>query len=320
MMPYDKTFYNELLKLMLKNGKIIFLHADQAGNIDHELKTHFPTHYINFGIGENNMIAAACALAKDGLVPLVCTQGAFLAYRSFEFIRVDCCIQNMNIKIIAMGAGVKNNTLGPTHHATEDIAAMRVLPNLTILSPASPLEIAPALDAALAHNGPVYLRLGKAFETEIYTEPPKFKIGVANLLSEGSDLTIIATGNIIASAIYASDKLSESGISCDVINMSTIKPLDVDAVLRSAIKTRNVVTIEEHQIIGGLGGAVAEVLAQRGIGAKLERIGFNDEFATTYGWHKDILENYDLLPKQIYKRIVSFLRSYILRREFERTH
>lgn len=252
------------------------------------------------------MVTAAAALAKDGMIPIVYTVGAFLAFRAFESIRDDVCLQNLNVKIVGMGQGVKINNFGPTHHSTEDIAVLRVLPNLTIVSPASPLEVSPSFEAALAYKGPVYYRLGKAFEDEIYVEPPKFEIGKWNVLKSGTDITVIGTGNILSSALNVAKKLNESGINAEVINASTIKPLDKECLIMSAGKTGKVVTIEEHQISGGLGGAVSEVLATSGINAKMEMIGFNDTFCMTYGWHRDLLEAYGLSDMQILERIKVF--------------
>lgn len=305
----NKTFKNHIYKMMDGNKKILLLNADMLQELERDLPRDYPEQYFNFGIGENNMVGAAAAMAKDGLIPVIYTCGSFLVYRAMEFIRVDVCLQNLNVKLIGMGAGVKNNAFGPTHHLTEDIAAMRVLPNLTVLSPASPLEVVPALEVAIAHDGPVYFRLGKAFETEIYSSTPRFEIGKSTLIRTGSDLTIIATGNIIANAIEAADLLEkEFGLSADIINMSTLKPIDKAAILNSAAKTHKVVTVEEHQVIGGLGGAVSEVLATSGVNAKLEIIGFNDTFCTTYGWHRDLLEAYELSAVQIFERMKAFVQ------------
>jgi transketolase len=305
----NKAFDNCMYEIMQNNRKVVYLHGDQKGERDDEFRLAFPDRYYNMGIAENNMIGVAAALAKDGFIPVVFAQGAFLAYRAMEFIRVDVCLQKTNVKIIAMGAGVKVNNLGPTHHLTEDIAVMRVLPNLTIVSPASPFEVVTALERSIEFQGPVYFRLGKAFENEIYQELPKFEIGKSTRIREGDDLTIIATGSILASAIEVAKRLRSIGVNSDVINMSTIKPIDRDAILLSTAKTHRVVTIEEHQRIGGLGGAVAEVLATSDINAKLEIIGFNDAFCTTYGWHRDILKTYGLSEENIFTLVKKMLEA-----------
>lgn len=305
-----KTFEKSLLVLMEQNEKIILLTADEHSPELTAIREKFPERCFSFGIAECNMVGAAAGFSRAGFLPIVYTMASFLSFRSSEFIRCDICLNNIKAILVAYGSGVKNNVYGPTHHLTEDIAVMRVLPNLTVLSPASPLEVAPALESAIAYSGPVYYRLGKAFETEIYTSTPQFEIGKSTLMREGSGLTIIATGNIIANAIEAADMLKkEHDISADIINMSTIKPIDKAAILNSAAKTHRVVTVEEHQVNGGLGGAVSEVLATSGVNAKLEMIGFNDTFCMTYGWHRDLLEAYGLSAKQIFERIKVFAQN-----------
>lgn len=299
-----KTFEASLLSLMEQNERIVLLTADEQSPELTAIREKFPKRCFSFGIAECNMVGAAAGLSRAGFVPLVYTMASFLSFRAAEFIRCDICLNNFKVILVAYSSGVKNNSYGPTHHLTEDIAAMRVLPNLTVLSPASPLEVVPALEAAIAHSGPVYYRLGKAFETEIYTGMPHFEIGKSTPIRKGDDLTIIATGNIIANAIEAADMLEkELGISADIINMSTIKPIDKAAILNSAAKTHRVVTVEEHQVNGGLGGAVSEVLATNAINAKLDIIGFNDTFCMTYGWHRDLLEAYELSAVQIFERM-----------------
>ena len=301
-----KTFEATLDRLLSSDKRYILLVADSDFEHYESIKAKYENRCINFGIAECNMVTAAAALAKDGMIPIVYTVGAFLAYRAYESIRDDVCLQNLNVKIIAMGQGVKINNFGPTHHSTEDIAVLRVLPNLTIVSPASPFEVIPAFEAALSHKGPVYLRLGKAFEEEIYVEQPIFKIGKWSVLKSGTDITIISTGNILSSVLNVVKKLNEIDINAEVINASTLKPLDKECLIKSASKTGKVITVEEHQISGGLGGAVSEVLVTSGVNAKMEMIGFNDTFCTTYGWYRDLLEAYGLSDMQIFERIKVF--------------
>lgn len=302
-----KAFENSLLIFMEQNEKIVLLIADEHSPGLTAIREKFPERCFAFGIAECNMVGAAAGISRAGFLPIVYTMASFLAFRSSEFIRCDICLNNLKAILVAYGSGVKNNAYGPTHHLTEDIAVMRVLPNLTVLSPASPMEVVPALESAIAYNGPVYFRLGKAFETEIYTNMPQFEIGKSTLIRKGDGLTIIATGNIIANAIEAADMLKkELGISADIINMSTIKPIDKAAILNSAAKTHRVVTVEEHQVNGGLGGAVSEVLATSGVNARMEMVGFNNTFCMTYGWHRDLLEAYGMSAMQIYERIKVF--------------
>jgi transketolase len=278
---YEEAFFH----LMGENEKLLALVADSGTGKYEDIRQCHPRRYINFGIAEANMIAAAAGLAKEGLVPVCYAIGSFLAYRAYEFIRNDVCLQKRNVKIVGLSAGVKNNNYGPTHHTTEDIAALRVLPNLTLLSPASPLEVAPLLKKAIEFDGPVYIRLGKAFEIEIYDQPPLFEIGKCNRLREGTDVSIIGTGANVADALEAANILSEEGISAEVLNMSTIKPLDAEAVLKTARKTGRILTIEEHQIAGGLGSAICEILCLAGVSTRFDMMGFNDVFCQDYGYH-----------------------------------
>jgi transketolase len=293
---------------MEQYDKIVLLTADEHSPELTILRETFPRRCFSFGIAECNMVGAAAGFSRAGFLPVVYTVASFLAYRTFEAIRCDICMNNFNVILAGYACGVKINNFGPVHHALEDIAVLRSLPELVLLSPASVNEVAPVTKAALEIDSPVYIRIGKAFETEIFNSPPSFTIGKSEFIREGCDLTIIGTGNIIANAMDAADLLEkEYGLSADIINMSTLKPIDKEAILSSARKTHRVVTVEEHQVIGGLGGAVSEVLAQSGVNAKLEIIGFNDTFCTAFGWHRDLLEAYGLSAKHIFERIKAFM-------------
>jgi len=298
-----KTFEKHLYQQMKDNKKIVAFFADTSFDFYKEFQTDFPDRFFQFGIAESNMIAAAAGMAKASggeLIPIVYTFSPFLTYRAYEFIRVDVCMQELNIKLVGLAAGVKNNTLGPTHHSTEDIAVLRVLPNLTLLAPASPNEVPAILEKSLEHNGATYIRLGKAFESEIYENVPNFEIGKSTLIQSGNDITIISTGSIISNVLEAAERLKAEGVTADIINMTSLKPLDDEAVIRSAKKTGRVVTVEEHQIIGGLGSAVSEVLCSNGVSVAFERMGFKDTFCLEYGWHRDLLEFYGLAANDVF--------------------
>jgi len=294
-----KTYEESIFRLMGENNKILALLADSGTGKYADIKKLYPGRYINFGIAEANMIAAAAGLAKEGFIPVCYAIANFLVYRAYEFIRNDVCLQNRNVKIVGLSAGVKNNNYGPTHHTTEDIAILRVLPNLTVLSPASPKEVVPLFQKAIGHEGPVYIRLGKAFETEIYEQPPSFEIGKFNVLREGTDISIIGTGSNLADALEAAGTLAKEGISVEVINASTLKPLDVDTVIKTAKKTGRVITLEEHQIAGGLGGAVCETLCKAGIHVKFDMMGLEDTFCQDYGYHAVLKKKHGLSTEHI---------------------
>ncbi|GHT73792.1 transketolase [Bacteroidia bacterium] len=285
---------------MNTNDRIVLLVADSGTGKYSDIVQQYPDRVIDFGIAECNMVAAAAGFAKEGWIPVVYANNSFLVYRAYEFIRNDVCFQNLNVKFVGLAAGVIANTLGPTHHTLEDIAALRVLPNLTLLSPASPKEVSVVLEKAIEFDGPVYIRLGKAFEREIYETESPFEIGENTIISQGNDLTIIATGSIITDAIEAAKDLKMGGITSEIINVSTLKPFSSKEIIESAIKTGKVITIEEHSIIGGLGGAVSEVLCEAGISVVFERMGFKDVFCNDYGWHQDLKRMYGLSPQHIF--------------------
>jgi transketolase len=294
---YEETLYN----LLSTNEKIVVLAADSGWNKYYDIREEYPERFFDFGIAENNMLAAAAGFAAEGFIPIVYDIGNFLVYRAYEFIRNDICIQNLNVKLVGMGAGVILNTAGPSHHTTEDIAVLRVLPNMALFSPASPKEVPAIVEESMKYVGPVYIRLGRSFETEIYDIPPRFEIGKSNLIKEGSDVTIIATGSVIANAIEAAKLLEGISISAEIINMTSLKPLDEEAIIKSAKKTGHVITLEEHQINGGLGGAVSEVLCTASIPVTFERMGFRDTFCADYGFHRELLQMYGLSPEHIFE-------------------
>ena len=299
-----RNAYGEaLFNILASDERILLLIADDSPVRFDDIQKKYPKRIFNFGIAECNMVGAAAAMAKEGFIPVVFAFSCFLAYRALEFIRLDVCLHNRKVILAGHSCGVIGNKGGPTHHSTEDIAVLRVMPNLTLLSPASAKEVAPVLEKALYHPGPVYIRLGKAFETEIYETPPSFEIGRANIIQTGGDITIVATGSIIADAVEAAKMLRQDGIGAEIINMSTIKPLDEKTLTESAKKTGRVVTLEEHSIYGGLGGAVSECLLKSGIPLKgFDIIGFNDTFCTEYGWHRDLKHAYGLSPRHIADR------------------
>lgn len=228
------------------------------------------------------MIAAAAGMASCGKIPFCYTIGAFLAYRALEFIRNDVCYQKQNVKIVGIGSGCAYANLGPTHHTTEDIAILRSMPGLTIFSPASPLESKKATRAAYEWDGPVYLRLGRNGEPEIYEKDYDFVPGKGITMRDGKDVTLIGTGGIVLDVLDAAKKLGTQGISARVVNMHTLKPLDEEIIQKVAEETKTIVTVEEHSIYGGLGGAVAEVLAEYGGNVRFRRIGLTD-FVEGYG-------------------------------------
>ena len=297
------TYLKEVYNLAAKDRNVLSLVADNGMIVYDDFRRDFPEQYFNFGISEGHMITAAAGMASCGKIPFAYTIGAFLAYRSFEFIRLDVCLQKMNVKIVGIGAGMSYGYLGPTHHTTEDIAVLRTLPNLTLLSPASAKETKALVNYAYELNGPVYIRLGNNLKEELYPEDVQVIPGKGTILKEGNDIVIFSTGDITYHVMTAAKLLEEEGIHATVISMHTIKPFDSQLVVDMAQRSTKLFTVEEHSIIGGLGSAVAEVLTDNGCSAGLKRIGLNDVFAHGYGNQEQVRKANGLDADGIYNSI-----------------
>lgn len=283
------AYLNTLYDLAQKDNRVYALLADNGIIVYDKYQKDFPKQYLNLGISETNIVAVAAGMASRGKIPFVYTIGVFLAHRAFEFIRNDVCLQNQNVKLIGTGAGMVYSTLGPTHHATEDIGGLRALPGLQIITPASPLEVHKATEAAYGYEGPVYIRLGTNREPEIYSGEYDFVIGKAVKIHDGKDITVIAMGSIIKDVLDAVGILDNEGIGVRVLNMHTVKPIDREAVIEAVEETGKIITVEDHNVIGGLGSAVAEVIAEYGKGVQFVRIGL-EGFTEGYGTYEQVKE------------------------------
>ena len=301
------SYGNALASLGREHENLVVLDADLAAATKTGIfKKEFPERHIDCGIAEANMIGIAAGLASTGKVPFCSSFAMFAAGRTFEQIRNSVGYPHLNVKIGATHAGISVGEDGATHQCNEDIALMRTIPGMTIINPSDDIEAKAAVKAAYEMEGPVYLRFGRLAVPVINDRDDyKFEIGKGVVLKEGTDLTLIATGLEVAESLAAAEKLEAEGISVEVINMHTIKPLDVDLVVRSAAKTGKAVTVEEHSIIGGLGSAVAEVIAEKQP-AKLLRIGVEDRFGES-GPALKLLEKYELDAAGIYKKVKAFL-------------
>lgn len=287
-----------LYELAKADQRVYALISDNGAIVYDKYRKDLPEQYLNLGISEANMVGMAAGMASCGKIPFAYTIGAFLAYRAFEFIRNDVCLQNQNVKIVGTGAGEVYSALGPTHHSTEDLGGLRALPNLTILCPASPMEVRKATKAAYEHEGPVYLRLGTNREPEIYEEDYEFQIGKAVTLREGTDITLIGTGSILKDVLDAAEQMQSEDISVRVIDMHTIKPIDRDVITKAVDETGRIITVEDHNVIGGLGGAVAEVIAEYGMRIEFKRIGLYD-FSEGYGTYTQVKEQNNIGVGQV---------------------
>ena len=285
-----RTAYLDTLYNLAKNDKRIYaLISDNGAIVYDKYRKKIPEQYLNLGISEANMIGMAAGMASCGKIPFTYTIGAFLAYRAFEFIRNDVCLQKQNVKIVGTGAGEVYSALGSTHHSTEDLGGLRALPNLVIVCPASPLEVKKATVAVYGYEGPIYLRLGTNRELEIYESDYEFQIGKAVTIKAGKDITLIGTGSILKDILGIADRMKEDGIQARVVNIHTIKPIDSETIVRAAEETGKIVTIEDHNVIGGLGSAVAEVLAESGMKIRFKRYGLLD-FSVGYGTYAQVKE------------------------------
>ena len=283
------AYLDTLYDLASKDKRVYALISDNGAIVYDKYRKDLESQYLNLGISEANMLGMAAGMASCGKIPFAYTIGAFLAYRAFEFIRNDICLQNQNVKIVGTGAGEVYSALGPTHHSTEDLGGLRSLPNLIVLCPASPLEVRKATDAAYEYDGPVYLRLGTNKEPEIYEEDYSFEIGKGVTIRDGNDITLIGTGSILKNILDVAELLQKNGIHARVINIHTIKPIDREIIVKAIEETGKIVTIEDHSIIGGLGSAVAEVVAESGRGIKFKRFGLHG-FSQGYGTYAQVKE------------------------------
>ncbi len=281
-----------IYELAKQNPDVVALTADLAGSLrlDDFIKD-FPDRFIQVGIAEANMIGLASGLSIGGKIPYATTFANFATGRVYDQIRQSVAYSHKNVKICASHAGVTLGEDGATHQILEDLGMMKMLPGFTVINPCDFEQTRQATLAIAEHYGPVYLRFGRP-SWPIFTEPFKFEIGKAILMSEGTDVSIFATGHLMWNAIEAAKKLAAEGISCELINIHTIKPLDEEAILDSVSKTRAVVTAEEHQMYGGLGSSIAQLLARK-IPTPMEMVAVNDSFGES-GTPIELLTKYGL--------------------------
>ena len=299
-----RAAYGHVLKTeVYKNPNVVVLEAD-LGNAtkSNAFKEVAPERYFNMGISEQDLIGTAAGFAAAGKIPLASTFAVFATGRAFEQVRNSVCYPKLNVKICATHAGLTVGADGGSHQAIEDISLMRTLPNMTVINPADAKEAEAAVLAAIDYQGPVYIRLGRAETKDIHDDSYQFEWGKAEVLRQGSDVSIFATGIMTAKVLDAAETLAKQGVQAEVINVHTIKPLDEETVIASAKKTGKVVTAEEHSIIGGLGSAVAEVLARQ-CPTKQAFVGVQDSFGES-GSPADLLEKYGLTTEAIVKAAV----------------
>lgn len=300
--------YGNALKELAQNGadNLVVLDADlSAATKTAIFKNAFPDRHINCGIAESNMMSVAAGFSTMGYVPFASSFAMFAAGRAFEQIRNSVGYPHLNVKIGATHAGISVGEDGASHQCCEDFALMRSIPGMVVICPADDVEARQAVIAAYHYDGPVYLRFGRLAVPVFHNDDYKFEIGKGELVKEGSDVTIIANGLMVAEAINAAEELKAQGIDAEVINIATIKPLDTELIVKSAKKTGKVITVEEHNVIGGLGEAVCSALSEC-CPTPVKRIGINDVFGHS-GPAKDLLKQFGLSAENIVKETKEFL-------------
>ena len=293
-----EAYGKALLELGRKLPQVVALDADLSGSTKTKVfGREFPERFFNVGISEQDLIGTAAGLALGGKIPFASTFAVFATGRAWEQIRQSVCYPGLNVKVVASHAGITVGEDGGSHQSVEDIALMRVLPGMTVIVPADGIETTKAIMAMGEHKGPAYIRVGRSKTEVVHEESYDFQIGKAHVFSKGTDATIIACGIMVPMALKAAAELTAEGVSTGVINMATIKPLDTDAIITAAKESGAIVTAEEHSVIGGLGGAVAEVLAEH-CPVPMKRVGINDQFGGS-GSPDELLRHFGLTSDNI---------------------
>ncbi len=303
-----REMYGKILaELSPTDERIVVLTSDlMMSNKTGDFARVCPERFFNFGIAEQNMMAAAAGFAVSGKIPFASTMAVFASLRCAEQMRTDIAYPNLNVRIISTHSGLSMGNGGTTHHSTEDIAVTRSMANMTVIVPADANCCAKAVVESLDYQGPIYMRLGRGAEPIVYKGEFDFKIGRANTVREGDDISVIACGICVMAAIKASRKFEKEGIGVRVIDMHTVKPLDTGVIVKAAKETGRIIAVEEHNIIGGLGSAVGETIAEAGVGVKFRRLGIPDIYSAI-GQPDDLYERYGLDANGIYNSIKEFV-------------
>jgi len=297
-----EAYGKALVKLGKINDDVVVLDADLSKSTKtNDFLKAYPNRFFNMGIAEQNLVGAACGFAAAGKIPFASTFAMFATGRAFEVIRNSVCYPKLNVKICATHAGITVGEDGGSHQSVEDISLMRSIPNMTVVVPADGVEAEKMIFAAAEFNGPMYVRLGRSAVPTIFEEDYNFEIGKGVVLRDGNDATIIACGIMVNEAIIAADMLKEENIDVRVINMSTIKPIDTELIIKAAKETKAIITAEEHSIIGGLGSAVSEIVSENHP-TIVRKVGVNDSFGES-GTPNELLEKYGLTAKNIVEKV-----------------
>jgi transketolase len=302
------AFFRALTALSENDERVHLIVGDLGFGVVENFAQRFPNRFVNVGVAEQNMTGIAAGMALSGKIVFTYSIANFPILRCLEQVRNDVCYHNANVKIVAVGGGLSYGSLGSTHHATEDLAIMRSLPRMVVVAPGDPIEAEAATEAVAAHPGPCYLRLGRAGEAKIHRGGINFRLGKAIQVRDGKDLTLISTGGLLETAVQVAESLHHTGIQTRVLSMHTVKPLDSDAILTAARETGAVFTLEEHSVIGGLGGAVAEFLAETSEGSIVfKRFGLPSAFSSVTGTQEYLRAQHGLSVESLAAAIRSTL-------------
>ncbi len=306
MISLRQAFGNALLTLAKTRDDFVVLDADVAGGtFTHIFRQEFPDRFIQCGIAEQNMMSMAAGLSTTGIIPIVTTYGIFASMRALDQARNSIAYPRFNVKIAASHVGIDVGPDGPSHQIVEDLAIWRSIPKMVVLSPADSVEMLSALSAILDYDGPVYMRTGRSPVPDIHNSGCNFSIGKGEILRKGKDVTIIGAGIMVHRCLEAAELLSSQNILAEVINLSSLKPIDSDLILQSAKKTKAVVTAEDHNIIGGLGGSVSELLCEN-LPTPLIRVGIRDSFGES-GDPKHLAEKFHIDTPSIIEAVKKVL-------------
>ncbi|MBE3138873.1 MAG: transketolase family protein [Actinobacteria bacterium] len=301
-----EAYGKELLKCAKENNRIIALDADLCGStMSVYIEKEIPERFFEMGIAEQNMISVAAGLALVGKIPFVHSFAVFAAGQAYNQIRQGIALPKLNVKIIGSSGGLSDFGDGATHQSVEDISIMRAIPNMVVIVPVDAIETRKVVRAVIKYNGPVYIRITRNDLVNVTNEEDPFEIGEIFKVAEGNDITVFACGIMVSQALEARKALLEMGISARVVNVSTIKPLDIENVKKFAKDVKGVITAEENNIIGGLGGAISEALSEELI--KIKKVGINDEFGQSANCYEDLINYYGLTPKNIVNAAKSLL-------------
>ena len=303
-----KALVKALLQLFEADESVYLLTADTGFHVFEDLKERFADRYLNAGIAESSMIGLAAGLALQGKQVFVYGIVPFVTMRCFEQIRNDLCYPNLPVRVVGVGGGLTYGPAGMSHHSIEDIALMRVLPNMTVICPGDPVETAEAVRACARLKGPCYLRIGKTGEKVIHARGiPGFEIGKAVRLRDGGDVAVIGTGNMLETAADVCDALAKEGLQPALVSMHTVKPIDRRLIADLAGRCRMLVTIEEHSVIGGLGSAVGDVMTEEGLNVRLLKFALGDSYCHQAGSQEFLRRQYGLSAEQIVREIARLL-------------